>query len=522
MKPKWKWLGKLGNQKKSNNAADTISNTAKKPREKSVSLQIADKHEPFGTLSIDKIKQVLLDEDFAEMQSLFFFMMRDLKISSAVLTRHQQLVGTKYKIMSDNQAFIDWINNKQAKVPIKSLVSNVATGIYYGVSLTDVSYEVKNGLLVPKFEIISPRFMYADTSMQELKTTADHVYVKQGDKKRFIKDFEDDRVVFHKHAIDIGEITDFSLASKLVWYFSLKHIALSHNLQYFDNVATPPLIAKTDGDEDDLIDALYDLKSASVGVFVKDDVIEYLSVENKADFLNFIEYIDRQIATLILGNTLSTGEGKAGSYSQSQTHENRQKDVLKFDAGLIEDTIADYLNALERLNFANPKGVEFSFDIKEKKDLKELSEVVKNLTNSGYELDSEDIESQFGFRVIGKSDAAQSSQSNNSVVSTYDREQCNCASCASLHKQTHAQRMPVDALDQQHPATEAIETELLNSVLTALKQADSYEQAYQVLLELYADMPLETLENALFKAMANSEILANAEVNQETNGEASA
>ena len=521
---------------KSKNATEQKPEKEKKKTGKAITLNIEDKHEPFGTITIEEIKSTLEDEDFAKLQSLYFYMMRDLKIASVVLARKQPLLALDYTITTDNEAFKEWLDDN---VDLSELITQCSSAIYYGVSLSNVSYTVDDLKLKPKFKHISSRYLYAEKG-KKLKDTIEHLYIKQADKKLFLNKLAPDDIVFHKHAIDIGEITDFSVASKLVWYFSLKHIVLAHNLQYFDNIATPPLIAKTSGDEDDLIQTLYDLKSSSVGVFNTDDVIEYLNVNSKADFLAFIEYIDRQIATFVLGNTLSTGEGKNGSRAQSQTHENRQLEVKDYDAKLIAKTITDYLNKLEQLNFGNASGVKFAFDLKQKKDLEKLSVVVKNLSDSGFELDPEDIESQFGIKIIGYKSAENSdkndsktSKSNNAVLAgtipgttlKNNQEKQSC-SCCGLKKHDNnsvknAIKAPIneDFLASQKPKTIKVENALVNAVETALKQASSYEDAYQTLLGLYQDMPLDELEETLFTAIANSQLLANAEIENEQESE---
>lgn len=519
------------------NAETQTEDKSKLVKSRPIQLFMQDKHEPFGTLSIDAVKAMLIDEDFSEMQSLYFYMMRDLKIASAVLTRNQQLLGQNFSIKSENQDFMDWANKE---VPLDELIGQMVSAIYYGVSLTDVRYEVLNLKRTPRFVQISPRFLYADQTdtKGQLKTTREHLYIRQATNKVFLTSLDPSRIVFHKHPIDIGEITDFSLASKLVWYFSIKHLTLAHNLAYFDNVATPPLIAKSSGNEDELINTLYTLKSACVGVFDKDDVVEYLKVDNKADFLAFIEYLDRQIATLILGNTLSTGEGKNGSRAQSEVHENRQTDILKFDARLIEKSITAYLNRLEKLNFANAKGVVFTFDLKQKKNLLDLSAVVKNLSDSGFILDDADIEAQFGFKILGKKDTTPApseqppsqppGQANNHMHSSgsgrdsypLEANSNHCACCAG--KESNAvQKQPAkayDALDAEmmQISTQKLENELMGGVMAAIAEASSYEQAYQSLLDLYPDMPLDTLEQALFENTANAHLLAAAEIEDES------
>jgi len=496
------------------NITDQKPDTKKLSRGKPIELFKQDKHEPFGNLSVDMIKAILLDEDFAEMQSLFFYMMRDLKIASAVLTRSQQLVGQAFTIKTDNKDFQTWVSES---VPIDELITQLTSAIYYGISLINVDYDIVDLKLTPSFRHISPRYLYADTisGNGRIKTTLEHLYIRQNTKRIFITSLDEQRIVFHKHPIDIGEITDFSLASKLVWYFSLKHLTIAHNMEYFDNAATPPLIAKSSGNEDELINTLYSLKSSCVGVFDKDDVVEYLNVNSKADFLGFIEYIDRQIAVLILGNTQSTSDGKNGSRSQSQVHENRQRDILKFDARLIQKTIQSYLIGLEKLNFPHAKGCTFTFNIKQEKNLLELSGVVKNLSDSGFELDAADIEEQFGFKIIGQKPVAAPTTPQKNTINNQP-----CPHCSPLTPSNNASQTPKheDELDKQIAAvrTAAIEKELLDGVLAIIANSTSYEEAYQSLLDHYPDMPLDQLDNALFQQTANSHLLAAAEIENET------
>ena len=470
-------------------------------------LSPAGRHEPYGEITIDRIKQTLEEEDFAGLQGLYHYMRRDLKIASTVAARRQPLTALHYTVSSQNTALLDWLDRA---APLQPLIQALSFAVYYGVSLVEVSYDIVAGKMRPDFRLISPRYLHAERP-KTLKTTLDHLYIKQDAQKRFLHRIDPDRIVFHKHAIDIGELTDFSLAAHLVWYFALKHLTLAHNMQFFDHVATPPLVAKTDQSEDDLIDTLYDLKSSAVGVVGREDVIECLNISSQADFLSFIEYLDRQITTLVLGATLATGEGQRGSYSQSRVHENRQQETLRFYAALIAATVTRYLNRLEQLNFARPQGVTFAFDLKAKRDLKALSEVVKNLSDSGFELDIEDIQTQFGFKVLGRQKPpSPPGQAQNAIrqPSAVARIDANGSAASETSR-------PLDTLDAEDPLAgptgQAQAAALLAETERVLAKADSYDTAHAALLAAYPDFAIDRLEAALFQAIGNSLLLAEAE-----------
>lgn len=487
-----------------------LKQTNKKTSSKPIQLEIKDKHEPFGTLSIAKIKRILADEEFSELQSLYFYMLRDLEISSAEQTRREQLLSVDYTLTSDNKAFIAYAENLQ----LDNLITHLSSSIYFGIALIDAPLEFKNNLYIPNFNLISPRYIHAKVG-EKLKSTKEHLYIKQGFDKKYISSLDFNCALFHKHPISIGTITDFILANKIVWYFSLKHLVIAHNLQYFDAVATPPLIAKSEGDVETLVDTLFTLKSAGVGGFSKDDVIEYLKAPPKADFLSFIKYIDNKISKAILGNTLSTDQSQTGSYAQSIIHQNRQHEKLAFDARLIQKTITQYLNRLEILNFSTPRGIDFKFEVKQQQDIKELTEAAKNLTDAGFELDQDDLQEKSGFKIIGKRTKQSNAISLHSSLPEVNSDN-DCPCCNNINSETNnTKTLPADYLDEQNVKTKEIEKELITQVEKVLNKASNFDEALNNLLELYPTMSLDKLEKTLEQNIVNSKILAQAEVETE-------
>jgi len=54
---------------------------------------------------------------------------------------------------------------------------------------------------------------------------------------------------------------------------------------------------------------------------------------------SFLEYLDKSITTLILGSTLNTQEGNAGSYAQSKVHESSTDAVVSYHRERIEEAL---------------------------------------------------------------------------------------------------------------------------------------------------------------------------------------
>ena len=80
--------------------------------------------------------------------------------------------------------------------------------------------------------------------------------------------------------------------------------------------------------------------------------------------------------------------------------------------------------------------------------------------------------------------------------------------------QAARQAKPVDTLDAKDPLLgqgRALENSLADEARRLLLGADSYEAAHAALLAAYPDWAIDTLEAALFQAIANSALLAEAE-----------
>lgn len=124
---------------------------------------------------------------------------------------------------------------------------------------------------------------------------------------------------------------------------------------------------------------------------------------NADDFKVFLEDNKKDIFRLILGQD-STSSADNSNRSTAAVHNLVRADILASDARSIEETVN---NQIIKPLFEGNFGTEaerpiFRFRLKSTTELKEMAEIVKILSDAGYELSEADLNSRFGMRVTKK------------------------------------------------------------------------------------------------------------------------
>lgn len=89
------------------------------------------------------------------------------------------------------------------------------------------------------------------------------------------------------------------------------------------------------------------LKSASYAVLGKEDVVKLLEGKgSQADFMEFVQYVDNEVAKSINGSTLSSNAGKTGSLALGQVHEANRYEITAKDANLQDVVFKKHLKRL--------------------------------------------------------------------------------------------------------------------------------------------------------------------------------
>lgn len=141
--------------------------------------------------------------------------------------------------------------------------------------------------------------------------------------------------------------------------------------------------------------------------------IDLLNDNNKgtaADiFLKSIEYLDTEMTTRVLGEADTTNKlSKQGSYAAMKVKSYVSGDITVGDLKLITSTFGEIVKRLVDVNFPNPPEypvIKF-VELKSLEDKKLQSDILKNVSDAGFEPTEKEVASIFDYETVTKKAAA--------------------------------------------------------------------------------------------------------------------
>lgn len=295
--------------------------------------------------------------------------------------------------------------------------------------------------------------------------------------------------------------------SSCFWPVVFKRGGLKFWVTFTEKYGMPYLIGKyargTEQKEiDRILDNLENMIQDAVAAIPDDSSVEILEAGGKgasADiFEKLLQYCNAEISKAISGQTLTTEVGSSGSYAAANTHKEVLQDIVESGARMIESALNTLIDWIVKINFGEAKRPKFIMYEKEDVD-QALAERDKKLTDSG----------NIRFTKVY--------YERNYGLKDDEFEIVEPQKLASLGEYRFAERKPADALDAQSMAvdTAGTEEEILGALLSALESTETYEEAFEALFELFPDLRLDTLQDALTRLGANSMIQGGGEVADE-------
>ena len=121
-------------------------------------------------------------------------------------------------------------------------------------------------------------------------------------------------------------------------------------------------------------------------------------------FQTYLDYTEKQIFRLILGQD-STSSADNSNRSTAQVHNLVRQDLLSADALAVEETVNNQI--IKPLIIATygddmtdmPR---FKFNLQNSNDIQDIANIIKTLSDAGYEVNSGELSSKLGFRVFKK------------------------------------------------------------------------------------------------------------------------
>ncbi|OOF59301.1 DUF935 domain-containing protein [Rodentibacter myodis] len=515
--------------------------------------RVLDDH-PSAKITPGKLKSILEDAENGDIQAQHQLFMdieeQDSSIAANMMTRKRSVLTLDWRIIEPRnatpaeeklQAEIDELFHQYPN--LEDLFVDLMDAVGHGFAALEIQWAQVDGKWIPKgFKPCPQSWFNLDKHDNLLLRTPDN---PTGEPLRPFG------WVVHRHKSRSTQLARDGLYRTLAWLYMYKHYSVRDFAEFLELYGMPIRIGKygagaTHKEKQTLLRALAEIGHNAAGIMPESMQIELHNVATGTSagnnpFLQMVDWCEKSIARLILGQTLTSGaDGKSSTNALGNVHNEVRRDLMISDAKQIAQTITQqiilpYLQINVDPNIAPHRVPYFEFDTKEYDDLSVLAEALPKLVQIGVKVPEswardklgipeaqEDDELLKPFQSAVKTDlneektpkktTALSSQSSAAHVVG-----CQCDGC--LGKKVVALSKTSEERDEQawldESLDEALEQVDFNQQLDPMVQkavrvmlsCHSYEEAQEKLATLYPELTSKAHHEYLTRAVFLAELL---------------
>lgn len=322
------------------------------------------------------------------------------------------------------------------------------------------------------------------------------------------------KVIYHRHKARSGYDTRAGMLRVCAWMYLFKNYAIKDWVRFAEVFGMPLRVGKYDQgaakeDKEALVAAIQSLGSDAAGIISKSTEIEFvegIKGSTKENVFHVLGgFCNGEISKAIIGSTLTTEVGDTGSYAASKTHNEVRLDLVKSDAWSLANTVRmQLLRPLVGFNFGWDVPVPwFRFQLQEPEDLKELSEVYKNLVEMGQPVAAEHVSDRFGVPLPEEGQTIIAPRASGGPPGPGAFKRTAAKSGDPAQERFSQSTVDQTSFEAAKAATDAI-SGLLEPAIDQIQGARSLEEAGEMLYSLYPRLDPgrfpELLGRALFAA----------------------
>lgn len=353
--------------------------------------------------------------------------------------------------------------------------------------------------------------------------------------------------VVHSHKSRSVQLARAGLYRTLAWLYMFKHYSVHDFAEFLELYGMPIRIGKygagaTPEEKRTLLRALAQIGHNAAGIMPESMNVELHNAANSVGqnnpFLQMVDWCEKSIARIILGQTLTSGaDGKTSTNALGQVHNEVRRDLLVSDAKQIAQTITHqvilvYLQINHDPNIDASRIPYFAFDTKETADLATFADALPKLVDIGVQIPHNWVIEKLGIpevqenepvlkRVLNevKNDIKTTEKSTalSAIISQKHGANCPCG-CNGIglseKESDQAQAILDNSLDE---ALEQLDFNqqldpIVQHALAALLSCEDYQQASDKLAEIYPQLSNQAHQQYLTNALFLADLLGVADV----------
>lgn len=503
---------------------------------------------PSNRITPSKLKSILEDAENGDITAQHELFMdieeQDSAIAANIQTRKRAILTLDWRIAEPRNAtpaeekLQTEIDELFYQYPnLENLLMDMMDAVGHGFSALEIEWKLENGKYIPHNFIPRPQswFKLDKNDNLLLKTPTNTM----GEPLRQFG------WVVHSHKSRSVQLARMGLFRTLAWLYMFKHYSVRDFAEFLELYGMPIRIGKygagaTNEEKRTLLRALAQIGHNAAGIMPDSMTIELHNAANTGagsannPFLQMVDWCEKSIARLILGQTLTSGaDGKSSTNALGNVHNEVRRDLLVSDAKQVAQTITQqiilpYLQINVDPNIALHRVPYFEFDTKKYDDLSTFADAIPKLVGIGVQIPEKWTRDKLGIpeaqdgEVVLK--AVQSDFNpdlktpGKSTALSAHVVGCQCAGC--LGKGAHVAlsagnngETEQDLLDNSlNEALNVIDFNrqldpVVRQLAVALTACNTYEEASDKLAEIYPDLNNAEHQRYLTQAVFLSELL---------------
>ena len=208
--------------------------------------------------------------------------------------------------------------------------------------------------------------------------------------------------LLHQHKSRNGYLARAPLCRVLAWPYLFKHYAIRDLAEFLEIYGLPMRLGKypagaTDDEKRKLLAAVVSIGHNAGGVIPQSMAIDFQNAAqgNEAPFKTMWDGMDALQSKIILGQTLTSSEGKNGTQALGTVHNEVRIDILKSDAKRVAATLTTQLVApmvLFNISGADPRRLpKFCLEVPEPEDIALYADALPKLAGAGMRIGIKDL-----------------------------------------------------------------------------------------------------------------------------------
>ena len=535
-------LDKFKNLLKGNETEPTQTDDA----EVTATGRVLDDH-PSAKITPSKLKQILDDAENGDIQAQHQLFMdieeQDSSIAANIMTRKRSVLTLDWRIVEPRnatpaeeklQAEIDELFYQYPN--LEDLFMDLMDAVGHGFSALEIQWAQVNGKWIPKgFKPCPQSWFKLDKHDNLLLRTPTN---PMGEPLRPFG------WVVHRHKSRSTQLARDGLYRTLAWLYMYKHYSVRDFAEFLELYGMPIRIGKygagaTNAEKRTLLRALAEIGHNAAGIMPESMQIELHNVANAGaasgnnPFLQMVDWCEKSIARLILGQTLTSGaDGKSSTNALGNVHNEVRRDLMISDAKQIAQTITQqiilpYLQINVDPNIAPHRVPYFEFDTKEYEDLSVFADAIPKLTGIGVQISESWVrdklgipEPQEGELILSTLQGEKTDKKTTALSAMLNHGKgCTCGCRAAALSAQNGKKDEQDELDgliDDALANADFNQQLdpmMKQIVGVVMASESYDEAQEKLIALYPDLTSESHQAYLTSAVFLADLLgaANAE-----------